>query len=162
MKRLLSLSVVVVFVVACVNVAAAPYRTRVFDRFGDICCDDEKARLDNFAIELQNNPEATGYIIYYGGRTHNYPYCHSERQRLPRRGEAEARAARLKPYVVMTRGIAPRRILVINGGYREKWEAELWIIPKGMEPPTPTPTVQPGRVKFRRGYARRSDYYCQV
>src|SRR5712691_8379870 len=68
-----------------------------FDAFGDIKCEDEYARLDNFAIQLQNEPTAKGLIIFYGGR--------SFRGKLPRRGDAAARAARLRPYLVKRRGI---------------------------------------------------------
>jgi hypothetical protein len=42
-----------------------------FDEYGDICPGDEKARLDNFAIQLQNNPELQAYIIFYGGRCYS-------------------------------------------------------------------------------------------
>src|SRR3989440_4475436 len=37
-----------------------------FDTYGNIRFNDEKARLDNFAIQLQNEPNAQGYIIRYG------------------------------------------------------------------------------------------------
>ena len=136
--------------------------TQVFDRFGDICCDDEKARLDNFANELRHSSEARGYIIFYGGQRHNYPYCDSAQQKLPRRGEGEARAARLKPYLVVARGLDPKRIVVVNGVYRESWTAELWIVPKGASPPTPSPTVQPQDIRFRRGRIKKRDYACEV
>src|SRR5687767_12360732 len=39
----------------------------------DVCCscsfDDQKARLDNLAVELQADPSTTTYVIAYGGRT---------------------------------------------------------------------------------------------
>jgi hypothetical protein len=162
MKQLCVFTATCLLILACVPAAAAPYRIRKVDEFGDICCDDKKARLDNYAIEIEANPDAIAYIIFYGGRTRNYPYCHSSRQRLPRRGEAEARAARLKPYLVMTRGIPAERMVVVNGGYRDKWRAELWIVPKGMMPPTPSPTLQPREIRFRKGRVKRSDYYCEV
>ena len=38
-----------------------------FDSYGNICFEDEKARLDNFAIALQQNPEWIGYIVVYAG-----------------------------------------------------------------------------------------------
>jgi len=127
----------------------------MFDHFGDICCEDEKARLDNFAVQLQNEPNATGYIIYYGGRL--LKTCGSTRTRLPLRGEAQARAARLKPYMANAwRGFDTKRVIVINGGYRESWEAELWIVPPGKQPPTLTPTVNASAIRFRRGRASRS------
>jgi hypothetical protein len=154
-------------IICCVLVlnsyaAIAPLEAKLFDKFGDICCEDEKARLDNFAVQLQNEPEVQGYIIFYGGRRHNYPYCHSPRQRLPRRGEAEARVERLKTYLVNSRGLDAKRITVVNGGYRDSWESELWIVPKGAHPPAPTPTVNPQDIRFRRGKIKRRDYECEV
>jgi len=53
---------------------------RQFDEFGDINCEDEMARLDNFAIQLQNEPAAKGVMIFYGGRRF--------KGRLPKQGEA--------------------------------------------------------------------------
>jgi len=134
-----------------------------FDQFGDIYCNDEKARLDNFVNLLRDAPEAKGYIIFYGGRWDHYPYPHRARRRFPRRGEGEARAARLKPYILNGwPTFKPERIVVINGGYRETWEAELWIVPQGADPPTPTPTVKPEELRFRRGRIRKRDYHCYV
>jgi hypothetical protein len=149
-------------IVANAYAITAPPEARKFDEFGDIYCDDEKARLDNFANELQNNPDVQGYIIFYGGKRHQYPYGNSSRLALPRRGEAEARASRLKPYIHDTRGIDPNRIVVVNGGYRDQWAAELWIVPKGANPPTPTPTVKPQEIRFRRGRIKKRDYECGV
>ena len=40
---------------------------RKIDEYGNIRFNDEKARLDNFAIELQNDPTAQGYLVCYGG-----------------------------------------------------------------------------------------------
>ena len=136
--------------------------TQIFDSFGDICCDAEKARLDNFAVALQNEPQGTGYIIFYGGTRYKYPWCSSKREVLPRRGESQARATRLKPYLVNSCAMDPQRIIVINGGYRETLTAELWIVPKGAQAPTPTPTVQPKDVRFRRGAIRKRAYECEV
>jgi len=139
----------------------SPAPTQIFDRFGDVCCDDEKAHLDNFAVELQAQPNVQGYIIFYGGRRVSYPYCNN-RLRLQRRGEAQARAARLKPYLTGTRAIDPARVIVIDGGYRESWTAELWLVPMGANPPTPSPTVQPKDIRFRKGRIKKSFYECQV
>jgi hypothetical protein len=141
--------------------ARGQHPTAKFDHFGDICCEDEKARLDNFVVALQNEPNATGYIVYYGGR--HLQTCGSKRTRRPLLGEAQARAARLKPYVANAwRGFDPKRVVVINGGYRESWEAELWIVPPGQQPPSATPTLKPSAIKFRRGRARARDFRCEV
>src|SRR5215210_6450298 len=55
---------------ATTNVGGLPTITppKRFDEFPSIAHDDDKARLDNLAIELQNNPGATGYVIAYAGR----------------------------------------------------------------------------------------------
>src|SRR6266545_523697 len=137
------------FIISCLVAAlalstsrAAVVATRAFDEFGDIKCEDEMARLDNFAIELQNYPTAKGLIIFYGGRRF--------RGRLPKRGEAAARAARLKPYLVQRRGIPANQVIVIDGGYSEDWHVELWIVPPGATMPEPNPTVSAKEIKFRK------------
>lgn len=149
-------------IVANAQVGTAPSEARKFDEFADVRCEDEKARLDNFANELQNDPGAQGYIVFYGGRRQQHPTRPNARLALPRRGEAEARAARLKPYLHDNRGIDSERIVVVKGGYRDEWAAELWIVPKGANPPVPTPTVKPQEMRFRRGRIKKRDYECGV
>ena len=108
-----------------------------FDEFPSIAHDDDKARFDNLAIELQNNPGATGYIIAYAGRG-------------SRAGEADRMTKRAADYLSTTRGISHERIVTINGGYRESNSFELWLVPQGAEPPRPTPTVSPDERRTRR------------
>ena len=104
----------------------------------DVCCscsfDDQKARLDNLAVTLQNDPTATTYVIAYGGRT-------------SRIGTADLLGTRARDYLVTHRGIDQSRITVLNGGFREEDCVELWIVPSGATPPRPTPTVQAGDVR---------------
>ncbi|MGB8506851.1 MAG: hypothetical protein WCD76_00465, partial [Pyrinomonadaceae bacterium] len=114
-----------------------------FDEFPSIAFDDDKARLDNLAIELQNNPGATGYIVVYAGRT-------------SRAGTADGLGARARNYLVQTRGLSANRVAVINGGYRENSTYEIWLVPQGAEPPTATPTIQPGDVRPAPAATRRT------
>ncbi len=123
-----------------------------FDEFGDINCEDEWAHLDNFAIQLQHETSAKGIIIFYGGRLF--------RGRLPKRGEAAARAGRMKPYLVNLRGIPAERVVVINGGYSEAWKAELWIVSPGASMPTPNASVSANRVRFRKGRPSPRAFSC--
>lgn len=149
-------------IVANAQVGFVPSEARKFDEFGDVRCEDEKARLDNFANELQKNPDARGYIIFYGGKRHLYPTGYNSVLALPRRGEAEARVARLRPYLHDSRGIDSKRIVVVKGGYRDEWAAELWMVPKGANPPIPTPTIKLQEMRFRRGRIKKRDYECGV
>jgi hypothetical protein len=103
---------------SCSFTVSAPARPRKFDEYGDIRFNDEKARLDNYAIQLQNEPGSTGYIVVYGARTGPA-------------GQAQARADRAKEYLVNTRGIDAARITTIDGGCREELTVELWIAPQG-------------------------------
>jgi hypothetical protein len=103
-------------------VPAPPNPTK--DEFGEIARDDEKARLDNFAIELQNNPGAQGYIIAYGGRRSKY-------------GDGKRRSERARDYLVRTRGIDASRVIAVDGGFHESGSTELWLVPPGATPPRP-------------------------
>ena len=152
-----------VLVLVSVEVSSRPFseEARLFDRFENIYCEDEKARLDNFVNQLRDQQLAIGYIVFYGGLEYGREYGRPGRIRLPRRNEAEARASRLKPYIVNGwPDLDPRRIIVVNGGYRKTWQAELWVVPNGAKPPVPTPTLKPEQVKFRKGVAREKDYRC--
>lgn len=117
-------------------------KARKFDEYNNIAFNDEKARLDNFAIELQNDPGAQGYIIAYGGRK-------------ARVNEAQARADRAKDYLVNTRQIDAGRIVTVDGGYKEDLTVELWIVPTGAAPPAASPTVNASDVTIIKGRATR-------
>jgi hypothetical protein len=117
---------------AVTNVIFTPPPPRVprkFDEFPNLAFDDQKARLDNLAIELANSQDSTGYVIVYSGRA-------------SRPGQAQRLGERAKGYLVRTRGVDASRITIIDGGYREADEFEIWIVPQGAQPPQPTPTVQ--------------------
>ena len=92
------------------------------DYYPPIRLNDEKARLDNFAIQLQNEPSAKGYIIVYGGRRATA-------------AEKQKRIKRAQDYLTLTRGIDASRIVTMEGGQREETTTELWIVPLGADPP---------------------------
>jgi len=97
---------------------------RKFDEFPDISRNDEKARLDNYAIELQNDPTATGYVIVYPGRT-------------SKRADVQDHFGRVIEYLVHSRGIDQSRIKTIEGPKRDQLHVDLWLIPQGATPPNP-------------------------
>lgn len=109
---------------------------RKFDEFGDIMYSDLMARLDNFAIDLQNQPDTHGFIIIY--RT---------RRDLP--GLNHTLAMRMKDYLANNRGIDSGRLVNVDGGIAENLTQELWIVPSGS---APTP-----RSDARIGYLENAD-----
>jgi hypothetical protein len=97
---------------------------RKFDEFPDISRNDEKARLDNYGIELQNDPTATAYVIVYPGRS-------------GKRGDVQHHASRIVDYLVNSRGLDKSRIVTLVGPVRDNLFVELWITPQGATPPNP-------------------------
>jgi hypothetical protein len=148
--------------------AFAQQEARKFDSMGQVNCEDAKARLDNLAIQLQQEPSAKSYIIFYGGKRYS-AYIYSKRARryvtvqlLPRRGEAKARMTPWMDYLTNSRGVEAARIEVIDGGYREEPTMEFWIAPPGAVRPTPTPTLTEKEIKFRKGRVKGSEIRCEV
>ncbi|HEV7744686.1 MAG TPA: hypothetical protein VGO56_06800, partial [Pyrinomonadaceae bacterium] len=127
-----------------------------FDEYGDIRFDDEKARLDNYAIQLQNAPGSQGYIVAYGTCSGEGLCTHTSCI------VAQKRADRAKDYLVTTRGIDAGRIVTVDGGCRSAVAVELWVVPTGAVAPSanttdavsPCPECKTTPVK-RRGRSRR-------
>ncbi|MFN2452892.1 MAG: hypothetical protein ABR577_01590 [Pyrinomonadaceae bacterium] len=98
-----------------------------FDEFGGVIGDlnhsDLTARLDNYAIQLQNQTNAKAFVIVYRGY-----------RDLP--GAGNRLALGIRYYLVNSRGIDPTRVVALDGGILSCSMAELWIVPVGA---TPTP-----------------------
>jgi hypothetical protein len=98
------------------------------DEFDSVSFDSDKARFDNFAIQLLGNPDAQGYVIVYQGTGKSAQ-------------SAEKASRRALNYLTKNKGIDPRRISITSGGYRAKTGFEIWIIPAGAGYPAPRPTA---------------------
>jgi len=107
-----------------VSIPLPKLNSRKFDEFPDISRNDEKARLDNFGIELQNDPTSTAYVIVYPGRS-------------GKRGEVQHHAGRIVEYLVNSRGLDKSRIVTLVGPARDALQVELWLTPQGATPPNP-------------------------
>ncbi len=98
----------------------------LFDEFPTIANDDDKARLDGYAVELQNNPSYKGYIIMYPGTDS------ISKTRTP-----ERLAKMALDYLVNQRGIDPSRLSIVQGGSRPRTTYQMWLVPPGAETPVP-------------------------
>ncbi|HSK71097.1 MAG TPA: hypothetical protein VK892_05345 [Pyrinomonadaceae bacterium] len=99
------------------------------EEFGGLSECDLRSRIDNLLIQLQEQPNATGYIIFYQGK-----------DTLPAEYEFN-RTERLFRMHIRQRHFNPTRLVFVDGGFRESHSAELWIVPPGAESPTPTNTI---------------------
>lgn len=93
------------------------------DEFGGIAYSDMLARVDNFAIELQNNPASTSVIAVYPQMSDKIP------------GWFLRRAYWMKGYLTKARGLGDGRVRVVNGGFRDEVMYQLWLVPPGAESP---------------------------
>ncbi len=106
----------------CVNARAQADVPGLIDAFGAIQISDFLARADNFAVELQNNPAAKGYVVAY-----------VVPDKLP--GFPLRRAHWARGYLISGRGIDASRIEVVNGGYKDDFRFEFWLLDGNAKPP---------------------------
>jgi hypothetical protein len=105
------------------SVSAQSQKARAvkFDQFDQVGHCDAGARLDNFAIQLQNQSSAKGAIVTYAPEGEG-----------PGTGKQVLEI--IKDYLVNARGLAPDRIETIYGGRNSNFyqsHTELWVVPQG-------------------------------
>lgn len=117
-------------------------RARQVDEFGRLYGCSGGARLDTFAIEMQNEPDSKAYII-----------AHDAGSRL--RGTAHAWGAFFVSYFVEMRGIEASRIVLLDAAEvsGDDLKMELWLVPPGAEPPTFKPPGKKEARPFKGKYA---------
>lgn len=101
-----------------------PFR---FDLFDSKSFDDDKARFDNYVIQLQQIPDSQAYIIMYQGTN----------RASVTRGDVDKLSKRALDYLVRAKGVDPSRVVITKWGQKENTAYELWIIPPGAQPPVP-------------------------
>jgi hypothetical protein len=99
-----------------------------FDEYGDLPTDDEAAHLDLFAGKLFNQPKLRGYILAYS-------------EPRMERGSFLRRIYGIGRYLTEARGIETNRVVVVDGGFRERFVTQLWLVPEGAGPPLLAPTL---------------------
>lgn len=92
------------------------------DEFGEVCSEDLMARMDNFQIQINNNPTARGVVVFHG------------------RTDTEGRNQKLSDYIERrpTRpGVGLPRLSIIRGENRSKQLIQFWLVPAGVLEPKP-------------------------
>ena len=116
----------------------AAFYPQKFDHYGDMAFSKEVKLLDYFASRLREpETDSIGYIVVYAGQRARF--C-----------EADLRATQAKRYLLNQRGVKPKNIVVINGGYREKLTVELYVGKVTASHPIIMPTIRPSKVHIIR------------
>lgn len=143
----------VIFCLFVLSVFGQENEARKLDEYGTIPCDEYLARADAMIIAQKNNPNSKIYVFVYEGKEKRSVYNKGEmtyKSVLPPRGLATAKIASMKKYVALKIS-ALENYVFANGGFREDFWVEIWIIPNGAEPPKPTPALK--KIKYRKGKA---------
>ena len=96
-----------------------------FDEWGDIPFSEEKARLDNAAIQWQGQPRYIIYLVIYAG----------QRACI---GEAKARGERAKNHLVK-RHVLADHVVWVDGGWKKEVSTEVWMWPPRIRKPSVFP-----------------------
>ncbi len=142
MKKYILISTVI-FLVLSATLTAQP-AAEMFDEFGWVPCEDLRSRLDNFLAALSNRPGSMGFVFVYEGKYEVTLYSKrgSRREtRLPVFGEAAHRTNIFRVHFGF-RKFDPDRYLFIDGGFRDSYAVQMWIVPHGARPPSAKPTVE--------------------
>ncbi|CAA9422331.1 MAG: hypothetical protein AVDCRST_MAG74-3078 [uncultured Pyrinomonadaceae bacterium] len=134
------------------SVSAQVKETRKVDEFENTNCDDYRARMDNLLIEVNNFPNAKGYVFVYEGKLKQRIYDKNGKPKgikyvSPEVGTAKELIGYLKNHLLF-RNYPSDKIVFIEAGFREKLAVELWIVPNEVNSPKPTPTLK--KIKQRK------------
>lgn len=111
-------------------------KPELIDDFGLEIDEQMRSRTDNLLARLRDNPTAKGFIFNYDSQTNS-------KFLKVRRAQIEEQFSR-RPIELTS------RISIINGGYRENPETEIWLSFDENQKPVPTPTVNKKFVETRK------------
>ena len=144
MKTVIVIILVSIIALSHVTLARGETRYRKFDELYGMNWEDTMARLDNYAIQLQNEPSTFGVVVVHG-KQHG------------RRGQFLDWASCIHDYLINRRGISSSRIVLTEA---QPWEAitvELWLsVEKGL----PDPDLKV--LKPRKGKAKTWRRLCNI
>lgn len=104
-----------------------------FGEFGELDAEALKTNLKALAQFLSQS-EDNLYLIGYAGRNNERGYASNSIRKMKDQLSVE--------------GIAPRRIIAMDGGFREEPLFDFWVVPMGAEPPRPMPTVNRNEIVY--------------
>lgn len=152
--RKLFFNLLIVLLLSTVNFSQTATK---IDNFTYIYCGDFLLHMQIlYQDQIYNKPQNRIVIIYYEGKREFTKYNDKSKKyekviENPKLGNALNRAKEIPLYLKMTRKIPNNKFILIDGGYREFFEIEIWTIPEGAELPKATPTLERKDIKFMKG-----------
>jgi hypothetical protein len=124
---------------ASTSVTVIPPAAKLVE-FGAVDDETLKNHLSSISNYMSQSPDSL-LVIGYAGRNSvrgfTLNWLRSTRQSL------------------LTAGVPPRRLGFTDGGFREEPFFEFWIVPRGAEPPKPTPTLKPSDIVYPKTPPRK-------
>ncbi len=132
------------------------------DEVSYLTCGDFLNRIAGYyQWELQNKPENKLYVIYYQGKENRSVRVYNKKTKKfanvlknPIYGYALNRAKEIPIFLKDSYKVPKDRVMLVDGGYRERFGLEIWSVPDGSEPPKATPTLTRKDVKLVKGKLR--------
>ena len=119
--------------------------------FSHLSCKDELARVDNYSSELAKVKDVLAVIIMYAGRDDTM------------RGEVAAHLLSVRDRLVKSKSIDATRIILIDRGFRERQEIELYIIHNSARSSAhylAAPTLRPEEGRLKKSVFTKEVYRC--
>jgi hypothetical protein len=128
-----------------------PKETRKVNEIGKATECDLNNSLQNVRDgELGADPTAKLYIIIY-----------DEKDRLPSEYDSKRLEQNIRKQFTFL-GLDENRTVIINGGFRDKLIAEVWIVPEGGNLPEPTNTVPKSEAPKNKTYLYDRSFFYNV
>ena len=130
------------------TVSDSPWR---FDMFSHLSCRDELVRVDNYSSQLAKLKDVLAVVVIYAGRDDTM------------RGEVAAHLLSIRDRLVKNKSIGASSIVLIDGGFREKQEIELFISPsfaRGSVHYLAVPTLKPEEGRLKKSVFTKDVYPC--
>ena len=140
---------------------------RMIDEFGNEHCSQVQSRVPAYYVAMTNIPDAKIHVIYYEGK-HLVNNIWNKKLKIyeskwvnPRRGNALNRAKEIE-LIFKDLKVSTRNLVLVDGGFRENFFLEVWLVTPGAEPPKPTPTLSEKDITFEKGKPVRSRYCARI
>jgi hypothetical protein len=118
--------------------------------FGDLEYDYwDGDSLKEYTDAVKKESDSIAYVIFYP----EYSTYGDENEKPVVRRDSLRKISRIKADIVKNLKaykLPSTKIKVVNGGYRDNRFVELWILPKGVEPPAATPNAFPKVIRKKR------------